>query len=79
MIAYRQEHLGNFVILFKFIIQQVHHGSGKNAIFSLYLLRLMWDGLGEEGWVDEGHVIFVFLYWKAVMYGKGLDFFGVSP
>lgn len=28
--------------------------------------------LGEkEGWADEGHGIFVFLYWKAVPYGKG--------
>lgn len=30
--------------------------------------------LGEkDGWADEGHRIFVFLYWK------GLTFFGVSP
>ena len=46
--------------------------------FLQYLLQLVWDGLWEEGWADEGHVSFVFLYWKALMFGKGLHFFGVS-
>lgn len=59
------------MILFKFILQQVHHGSEKNAIFFSVSFA---PGVGwceEEAWADEGHVIFVFLLWKAMPYGKG--------
>lgn len=36
---------------------------------SLFPVFCTWCGIaGEEGRADEGHVIFVFLYWKARTY-----------